>query len=167
MTGSGETEMAGRTIGALFLCLVVTWLITYFIALGNTFTDFQMMLGQQQEMINTLLEITVAHFWVYPSLLLGAYGMLVALVAGGLIGGLITRHPGRAALMAVIYLAFVFLLSTTVLVVNGTELMAAVSYLIQIIGTNLLEVILNLVILAAAVILPAVIGATLTQPAAN
>ncbi|MFX1485897.1 MAG: hypothetical protein ACFFBS_02105 [Promethearchaeota archaeon] len=158
--------MAGRTIGALFLCLVITWLITYFVALGNTLGDLQAILGQQQEILNTLLEITIAHFWIYPSLLLGAYGMLIALIAGGLIGGLITRNPRRAVLMAVAYLIIVFLVCETILVVDGIELTSALSYLIQIIGTNTLEIALGLVIMSAAVILPAVIGATLTQPPA-
>lgn len=158
--------MAGRTIGALFLCLVITWLITYFVALGNTLGDLQAILGQQQEILNTLLEITIAHFWIYPSLLLGAYGMLIALIAGGLIGGLITRNPRRAVLMAVAYLIIVFFVCETILVVDGIELTSALSYLIQIIGTNTLEIALGLVIMSAAVILPAVIGATLTQPPA-
>lgn len=158
--------MAGRTIGALFLCIVITWFITYFIALGNTLADLQIMLGQQQEIVNTLLEITLAHFWIYPSVLLGAYGMIIALAAGGLIGGLITRNPGRAVLMGIAYLTIVFLICQTILVVSGVEFTSALSYLIQIIGTNLLEIVLGLVIMSAAVILPAVIGATLTRPPA-
>jgi len=101
--------MRGSIIGGTIICLIVAIAIVYFQGLGLGAEEIKQAFEDPEA--GKLLASSFLSYLLTPYSMYNAFGVLLPMVAwvlGGFLGGLISRSPGKALIMAILSVAVVW-----------------------------------------------------------
>ncbi len=152
--------MALRTFFGLIVCLGIAGAIGLFCGLGLSLAEAQAIVGQ--EMGGRLLAGSTLTYLLtpYTAAQLGTVLPIVAWVAGGFVGGLITKSPLKAAIMAILSVAIAWVAFG---IIAGSMAGLSVGETFQAFGQATRSMAADLGVAGAACLVPAVIGGAITQ----
>lgn len=101
--------MRGSLAGGILLCLIVAIAIVYFQGLGLGTEEIKQ--AFEDPAAGKLLASSFLSYLLTPYTMYNTFGVLLPMVAwvvGGFLGGLISRSPGKAVIMAILSVAVVW-----------------------------------------------------------
>lgn len=152
--------MALRTFFGLIVCLGIAGAIGIFAGLDLTLQEAQEIVGQ--EMGGRLLAGSALAYLLtpYTAAQLGTVLPIVAWAAGGFVGGLITKNPLKAIIMAILSVAIAWVAFG---IIAGSMAGLSLGETFQGFGEVTKSMAGDLGVAAAACLVPAVIGGAITQ----
>ena len=149
-----------RTLGGLIVCLAIAGGIGLFCGLGLTLQEAQQTVGQ--ELGGRLLAHSVLAYLLtpYTAAQLGTVLPIVAWAAGGFVGGLITKSPLKAVIMAILSVAIAWV---ALGIMAGSMAGLSISETFQALGQATRSMAGDLGVAGAACLIPAVIGGAITH----
>lgn len=152
--------MALRTFFGLIVCLGIAGAIGLFCGLGLSLAEAQAIVGQ--EMGGRILAGSALAYLLtpYTAAQLGTVLPIVAWAAGGFVGGLITRSPLKAIIMAILSVAIAWV---ALGLISGSMAGLSVGETFQALGQATRSMAGDLGVAVAACLVPAVIGGAITQ----
>ncbi|MFX1486574.1 MAG: hypothetical protein ACFFBS_05715 [Promethearchaeota archaeon] len=154
---------AARNALGFFFCLVAAWAITYFVGLGGTVADLQAIIGLGANAILTLVSsISIAQLGAFPLLLGGTYATIIALAAGGLIGGLVSRKYSGALGITIGYMIFLFIFPWILNFISTSDPILSFTAILTLLGPTVTDQAIAIVVAFLAVLVPSMIGAAIT-----
>ena len=149
----------------VFICLVVAWAITFFIGLGGTIADIELLIGSGANAILTLLSgICIAQLNAYNLLLIGTYSTIIALALGGFLGGLISRSISGAFVIAISYMILLFAIPIAFTTITTYDPMLSIQIVLITLGATAADQAITIIVAFVAILIPAVIGGSITKP---
>lgn len=155
---------SARNAVGFFFCLVAAWAITFFVGMGGTIADIEAIIGAGANAILTLVSaICIAQLSAFPLLLGGTYATIIALAAGGLIGGLVSRKYSGAVWNSISYLIFLFIFPWILNFISTFDPVLAVNAILLVLGPTGTDQAIAIVVAFVAVLVPSLIGAAITH----
>lgn len=154
-----------RVILGLVFSFTFSWALIYFVVLGNTFTDFvNSIQGGVESLETNLLIICLIQFSAYPLLFKGQFILLAVLVCTGLSVGLICIKNSASLIIVLVYSITTFMIPLIIFIANGVDALLAVNNILFLfVGPSIIQIILNLLVFEAILILSATIGAAIIK----
>lgn len=152
--------MALRTLFGLIICLGIAGTIGIFCGLGLSLAEAQAIVGQ--EMGGRILAGSALAYLLtpYTAAQLGTVLPIVAWAAGGFVGGLITKSPLKAAIMAILSVAIAWV---SLSIIAGSMAGLSLSETFQGFAQATRSMAGDLAVTGAACLIPAVIGGAITR----
>ena len=157
--------MRGSIIGGTIICLIVAIAIVYFQGLGLGAEEIKQAFEDPEA--GKLLASSFLSYLLTPYTMYNVFGVLLPMVAwvlGGFLGGLISRSPGKALIMAILSVAVVWVVLGFI---SGSMAGLSFEQTIRTLVDGVKGMEINLAVAFVACVVGGIFGGAITQGGEN